>query len=119
MRRAAAGVVLALMLTGCGGSGTDATYEDVNDLAAAYGDAIGAECSETTTDVEDNGWVQTTCGGTGIVMMFTSDDKREQIKENNPLDAGERYLQGAEWLITDTQFNIEEAQGVLGGEIVE
>ena len=108
-----------IALTGCGGGQADAEYEDVNELAAAYGDAVGVECSESSNDIDDNGWVQTTCGDTAVVMMFTSDDKREEIISNNPLDAGERYLQGGEWLIVDTQFNIEEAQSVLGGEVVE
>lgn len=117
VRRLAVGTVLALVLTGCGGG--DAEYGDVNELAAAYGDAVGVECSETTNEIDDHGWVQTTCGGTGVVMMFTSDDKREEIIEKNPLDTGERYLQGGEWLISDTQFNIEEAQSALGGEVIE
>lgn len=105
-----------LALTGCGGG--DAGYEDVNDLAAAYGDAVGAECTEASNDIADNGWVQTTCQPTGIVMMFTSDDRRVEVMENNPLESGERLLQADDWLIEDTQFNIEDAQAELGGEVV-
>lgn len=119
MRKLLPAALLVLALTGCGGAQPDAEYADVNELAGAYGDAVGVECAETENEIDDNGWVQTTCGGSGIVMMFTSDDKREEIKGNNPLDSGELYLQGGEWLIVDTQFNIEEAQKSLGGEIVE
>lgn len=112
-------VLTALALTGCGGVEKDATYEHVNDLGAAYEDAVDVECAETENEMDDNGWLQTQCGASGIVMLFTSDDKREEIKENNPLDSGERWLQSANWLVQDTQFNIEEAQHALGGEIVE
>lgn len=112
-------VLAVLALTGCGGVEKDAAYEDVNELAAAYGDAVGEECKETELDPDEHGWVQTTCGATGIVMLFTSDDKREEIKEKNPLESGERHLESANWLIEDDQFKIEEAQQVLGGEIVE
>lgn len=112
-----AAAVAVFALTGCGGG--DASYEDVNELGAAYGGAVGVECAETTNDIDDSGWVQTQCGDTGIVIMFTSEDKREEIIEKNPLDSGERHLQGDDWLIQDTQFRIEEAQSVLGGEVIE
>lgn len=114
-----AAALAVLALTGCGGVEKDTTYEDVNELAAAYGDVVGEECKETENEIDYNGWVQTTCGATGIVMMFTSDDKREEIQQKNPLEAGERLLVTDDWMIQDTQFNIEEAQAVLGGEIVE
>ena len=116
-RLLAAGAAAMLTLTACGGQAEG--YEDVNELAAAYGEVAGVECSETSNDVDDNGWVQTTCGDTGVVMMFTSDEKREEIMENNPLESGERYLQSDDWLIVDSQFRIEEAQAALGGEVIE
>lgn len=119
MKTLSVAAMTVLALTACGAPGKGAAYEDVNELAAAYGAAIGAECTETRGDINDYGWNQTNCGGASIIMTFTSYAKREEIKGKNPLEPGELWLQAANWLIQDTQYNIEEAQPVLGGEIVE
>lgn len=113
--------VAALLMAGCSGPAKDAEYKDINDLGSAYERAIGngMECSETKNDIHDHDWVQTTCGPTGILMMFTSDAKREQIKKKNPLESGRLWIQGKNWLIEGDQYEIEKAHGVLGGELIE
>jgi hypothetical protein len=110
----------ALLLTGCAGPAKDAEYKDINALGSAYEQAIGdgMECSETRNKIEDHGWVQTGCGPTGIIMMFTSDAKREEIKKKNPLESGRRWIQGENWLIEADQYQAEKAQKVLGGELI-
>lgn len=114
---AAATIVLA---AGCSAPSKDDSYSNINDLANAYKQAAGdgIECSESKTDITKNGWDQTTCGPTSIVMMFTSDAKREEIKTKNPLESGRRWIQGANWLIEGDQYEIEKAHKVLGGEII-
>jgi len=51
--------------------------------------------------------------------MFTSDDKREQILEKNPLQEGKRWVQGPNWIIDALQYEAEDAQAVLGGTILD
>jgi hypothetical protein len=111
----------ALLLAGCAGPLKDAEYKNINDLGAAYEQAIGngMKCSPTKNSIDDYGWVQTTCGQTGIIMMFTSDAIREEIKRKNPLEEGRRLIQGKNWLIEGAQYEIEKAQQVLGGQIIE
>ena len=114
-------IAVALPASGCSGPIKDADYKDINALGAAYEQAIGdgMECSETRNDIHDHDWVQTTCGPTGILMMFTSDAKREEIKRKNPLEPGRLWLQGKTWLIEGDQYEIEKAHEVLGGELVQ
>ena len=111
----------ALLLTGCGGPEKDAEYETINELATAYEDGLGGdvECRETTLDIEDNNWVSTTCGKHTILMMFTSDDKREAILNKNPLRDGNLRIQGPNWVIEAPQYEAEDAQEVLGGTVLD
>lgn len=111
----------AVLLAGCAGPAKDAEYKDINDLGKAYEQAVGdgMDCSETKNKIEDYGWVQTTCGPTGIIMMFTSDAKREEIKKKNPLEAGRMWIQGKNWLVEGDQYQVEKAQKVLGGELLK
>lgn len=108
-------------MSGCSGPSKDAEYKTINDLGAAYEQAIGngMECRESTSRITDNGWDQTTCGSTGIVMMFTSDAVRDEVKRKNPLESGERWIQGKNWLIEGDQYEIEKAHGKLGGELIK
>lgn len=116
-----AGVSLAMLLSGCGGPAKDAEYKNLNDLGAAYEQAVGdgMTCSETKNKIEDYGWVQTPCGATGVIMMFTSDAKREEIKKKNPLEAGRLWIQGKNWLVEGDQYQIEKAHAALGGELLK
>lgn len=113
-------VVAALLLTGCSGPTKDAEYKNINDLASAYETGLGdgMKCSRTENDIDDYNWLQTTCGQHTILMMFTSDAMRTEIKGKNPLDAGDRWVQGANWLIEAPQFEAERAQKALGGELL-
>lgn len=114
------GIVAVLLVAGCSAPAKDADYKDINDLGSAYEQAIGngMECSETKNDIHDHDWLQTTCGPTGILMMFTSDAKRAEIKKKNPLESGRRWIQGKNWLIEGDQYEIEKAHTVLGGELI-
>ncbi|WP_151723954.1 hypothetical protein [Arthrobacter luteolus] len=120
MKKSAA--VLALMvlaLAGCASTPEkDVAYQSINDFAAAYEDAIGGdtECSRTSLDINDAGWIQTGCGHV-ILMMFTSDDMREEILQKNPLEAGERWVDGPNWSIVAAQYEAEDAQAALGGTL--
>lgn len=109
------------LVASCASPAKDAEYASINDLGAAYEQAVGngMKCSETKNSIDDYGWVQTGCGQTTILMMFTSDAKREEIKQKNPLDPGRRLLQSKNWLIEGAQFEIEKAQQVLGGQIID
>ncbi|WP_306916485.1 hypothetical protein [Arthrobacter sp. V4I6] len=114
-------IIATLLLAGCSGPSKDADYKDVNDLATAYKQAVGGgmDCFETKNDIHDHDWVQTTCGPTAIVMMFTSDAIREEVKKKNPLESGRRFIQGKNWLIEGDQYEIEKAHEVLGGELLK
>jgi len=113
-------VLAGVLLAGCSAPAKDADYKNINDLGKAYESAIGGgvDCRESTTDIAKNGWDQTQCGPTGIVMMFTSDAKREEIKQKNPLESGRRWIQGKNWLIEADQYDAEKAQKALGGELL-
>lgn len=113
-------VLSGVLLAGCSGPAKDAEYKNINDLGKAYEQAVGdgMKCSETKNKIDDYGWVQTTCGPTGIIMMFTSDAKREEIKQKNPLESGRRWIQGKNWLVEADQFQAEKAQKSLGGELL-
>jgi hypothetical protein len=115
------GIAAALLTSGCSGPAKDAEYKDINDLGSAYEQAVGdgMTCSETKNDIHDHDWVQTGCGPTGILMMFTSDAKREEIKRKNPLESGRLWIQGKNWLIEGDQYEIEKAHGKLGGELIK
>ena len=93
-----------LLLAGCAGPEKDVEYESINDFAAAYEKGLGdgTECDRTENDIGDYGWIQTNCGGT-ILMMFTSDDKREEIRRKNPVEPGERWVDGPNWAIEADQ----------------
>ncbi|MCC3278007.1 hypothetical protein LJ754_02385 [Arthrobacter sp. zg-Y40] len=110
-----------LLLAGCATPEKDVAYESINDFAAAYEDGMGdgTECDRTENEIDDYGWIQTTCGGETILMMFTSDDKREEIRRKNPLESGERWVDGPNWAINDSQYEAEKAQAVLGGEMLD
>lgn len=114
-------LLLAAVLTGCGGPAKDAEYKDINDLGKAVEQSIGdgMKCSETKNKIEQYGWVQTPCGPTGIIMMFTSDAKREEIKKKNPLEPGRLWIQGKNWLVEGDQYQMEKAQKALGGELIK
>lgn len=110
---------LALALTACGGGvEKDAEYDDVNELARAYGQATDLECHETANELSDYGWLQTNCGPNAIIMLFESDAKRDEIKQKNPLEDGARWIQGGNWLIESTQYEAEKAHEALGGELL-
>jgi hypothetical protein len=113
--------IAALLMAGCGSPVKDAEYKNINDLGGAFEMAVGngMKCSETANSIDDYGWVQTQCGATGIVMMFTSDAKREEIKQKNPLEDGRRWMQGKNWLIEGDQYQVEKAHEVLGGELIK
>ncbi|MDQ0756126.1 hypothetical protein [Arthrobacter sp. B3I4] len=112
-------VVAGMALAGCGVT-KDAEYKDISELGKAYEQAVGdgVKCSGTAPNIEKNGWTQDQCGPTGIVMMFTSDAKREEIKQKNPLKAGRRWVQGKNWLIAADQYQAEKAQSALGGQLL-
>ena len=117
-RLIAAAAAAGILLTACGGPTKDAEYKDINELGKAYESAVGVSCSESTRDITKNGWDQTQCGPTGIVMMFTSDAKREEIKKKNPLKPGRSWVQAKNWLIAADQYDAEKAQKALGGELI-
>lgn len=110
-----------LLLTGCGGPQKDAEYGSINEFAAAYEDGLGGdiECRESSLDIQKNNWVSTTCGPHTILMMFTSDDKREEILSKNPLREGNRRVQGPNWVIEAAQYEAEDAQKALGGTLLD
>jgi hypothetical protein len=114
-----AAAIACIALAGCGVS-KDADYKDINELGKAYEQAVGdgVKCSGTQNKIEAAGWLQDQCGPTGIIMMFTSDAKREEIKQKNPLDSGRRWVQGKNWLIEADQYQAEKAQKALGGELI-
>ncbi len=114
----AAITLLALLTTACSGVEKDASYDDVNSLARAYGEAVDVDCAETDNDVADHGWVFTNCGSNGIVMLFESDSKRDEIMQKNPLNDGGRWVQGPNWLIETTQYEAEQAQEKMGGKLL-
>lgn len=116
---ATAAILLAVSLTACAGPAKDAQYKNVNDLGGAYEQATGVKCDETKNDIATYGWIQTQCGTTGIVMLFTSDAKRDEIKAKNPLKSGKRYVQGGNWLVSADQYEAEKAQKGLGGQMLE
>ena len=109
-----------VLLAGCSGPAKDAEYNNINDLGKAYEQAVGdgMKCSETQNKIDKYGWVQTTCGPTGIIMMFTSDAKREEIKQKNPLKSGRRWIQGKNWIVEADQYDAEKAQKSLGGQLL-
>ncbi|HEX9088884.1 MAG TPA: hypothetical protein VF867_15305 [Arthrobacter sp.] len=115
---ATAAILLTVSLTACAGPAKDAQYKDVNDLGRAYEQATGVKCDETKNDIAKYGWIQTGCGKTANVMLFTSDSKRDEIKGKNPLKPGMRYVQGGNWLLSADQYEAEKAQQGLGGQIL-
>jgi len=117
-RLLAAAAAACVLLTGCTGPTKDAEYKDINELGKAYSQAVGVDCKESRSDITKYGWDQATCGPTGIVMMFTSDAKREEIKKKNPLKPGRQWVQGKNWLIAADQYDAEKAQKALGGELL-
>ncbi|WDF32264.1 hypothetical protein PTW37_10295 [Arthrobacter agilis] len=109
-------------LTACGaGVEKNAEYQDVNQLGAAYESATGVACTETETDddLDEFGWVYNNCGAHGQVMLFASDAKRDEIKRKNPLDEGQRWVQGKNWIVKAAQYDAEKVHEALGGELLE
>lgn len=122
MKKSAAVLALAvLVLTGCASSPEkDVAYQSINDFAAAYEDAIGGdtECDRRdSTDLQDFGWEYVNCQPGGTIMMFTSDDVRDDVREKNPLESGERWVDGPNWAIAAPQYQAEDAQAALGGTL--
>lgn len=112
--------IAALLITACGGVEKDATYDNINDLAAAYEKAVdGAECDRTEIDINDNDWVYVTCDESDFAELFNSDAKRAEIKQKNPLETGQQRLEGTNWMIIADQYKIETAQKTLGGEVTD
>lgn len=116
-----AALLVLVLLSGCSGPEKDAKYESINDFAVAYENGLGdgMECQRTDRDIEDHEWIFTNCGQHTILMLFTSDDKREEILSKNPLESGERWVQGPNWVVQATQFEAEDAQKALGGKLVD
>lgn len=109
-----------LLIAGCGAPEKDVAYESINDFAAAYEDALGGdtECTRReSSDLHDFGWEYTNCEPNGTIMMFTSDDQREEILKKNPLGSGDRWVQGPNWVIRAPQYGAEAAQAALGGTL--
>lgn len=111
----------ALILTGCGaGIEKDATYDHVNDLAAAYEKSVdGTECGRTELDINTSDWVYVNCDGSDFAELFNSDAAREEIKQKNPLKTGQQRLEGSNWVIVADQYKIEEAKKSMGGEVTD
>ena len=110
----------ALLLAGCAAPEKDVEYESINDFAAAYEDALGGdtECSRRdSSNLQDFGWEYVNCKPSGTIMMFTSDDKREEILTKNPLESGERWVDGPNWAFVAPQYEAEGAQAALGGTL--
>lgn len=93
------------MLTACSGPAKDAEYKDINDLGTAYEQAVGdgMTCSETEKDIHDYDWVQTTCGPTGIIMLFTSDARSRKRTHSSQAAAGSRARTGS-WKAISTRL---------------
>lgn len=106
-------------LTACSSGIADKNFESINDLGKAYEKAASVECRESSIDVQKYGWTNTGCGLQTTVAIFTSDAKREEIKQKNPLDSGEVWIQGGNWLVTAAQYEAEEANESLKGEIIK
>ncbi|CEA09903.1 hypothetical protein BN1051_03281 [Arthrobacter saudimassiliensis] len=119
MRKSVALAVAVLALAGCGAPEKDAEYQSLNDFAAAYEDALSqdgvVECRRVDTDLSDAGWGQTQCGQRTVLMLFTSDEKRDEIFAKNPLEVGERWIQGPNWALVAPQYEAEAAREALGG----
>lgn len=112
--------IATILLSGCGAPEKDATYDHVNDLAAAYEKSIdGAECGRTEIDINDNDWVYVNCDGNDFAELFNSDAIRDEVKQKNPLKSGQQRLEGSNWMIVADQFKIETAQKSMGGEITD
>lgn len=112
--------VSALLIAGCGVPEKDVEYESINDLATAYEDALGGDTDCTrrdSSDLQDFGWEYTNCKPSGTIMMFTSDDQREEVLKTNPLGSGDRWVQGPNWVIRAPQYDAEAAQEALGGTL--
>lgn len=117
---ALAGLALtcAIGLTACSSGASDQKFESINDFAKTYEKAASVECSESRLDMRTSNWTQTGCGPHTVVMIFTSDEKREEIKENNPLKSGQVWLQGGNWLVAAAQYEAEAANKSLKGELI-
>lgn len=113
------GAVIGIgLLAGCSSAPpAEITYQSVNDLAKVYEKAANVDCRKTDTDMSENQWDQTQCGDHAVVMVFASDAKRQEILDKNPLETGEVYIQGGNWLISAYQFEAERANKKLGGKI--
>lgn len=109
----------ALLLTGCSAAPVkDATYKDVNQLAAAFEKAVdGVKCQRTDIDINTNDWVYVTCDDSDFAELFNSDAVRQEVIQKNPLKTGQERLEGSNWMIVAGQYKIQDAQKKLGGSI--
>lgn len=115
--------VSALLLAGCGsGVEKDATYESPEHLAATVNKVGGWECSEdpdTYTDTrEEYGWMQITCGSFDGIGLFNDAATRDTVVEKSLRRPGDYALVGRNWVVFGDQFEIEDLQVDLGGEVV-
>lgn len=110
------------LVASCGGQVNYAehNFKSMNEIA----DLIGWACTDgdedyTKVSIEKYGWAQAPCSN-GSLGIWESEAKRREILDapQNALDAGWCRIEGGNWSVSGSQFQVEEAQKKLNGKLV-
>lgn len=110
-----------ITLTACGNSvEKDAAYDTAEDLAEALNTIDDYRCKNISDDhmLATEGRATVSCA-TMAGSIYTSDHTRQWLYERNPLEPGERRLEGPNWFMHGDQYLMEDIQEHLGGTILE
>lgn len=122
-------VMLAVLLSGCGGPAESAVpktprdFSDLYNLAAAFEGAVtdGTKCAhpQGSTDPISHGWQSVSCNPMGAVVILAADSEgfKQQVYSQVKLPSGSKWIVGGKWLIGTSQANAVQVQKKLGGTI--